>query len=145
MLDGRIVCRCAQHRKRLLDETAALGRIHRECGVLRRREAPADTDFQPSGAQQVEGGDALGDMHWMMEGQWYDAQSEPQARCPLRQGREHEIGFREVRVTAHQMVLDQPHAVKSEPVGELDFRKGIAVGLRRCGWRVSSRYCRARQ
>jgi hypothetical protein len=69
-------------------------------------------------------------MDWMMVRQRHDAQSETQAGRALRQRRENQIRLGAMRIAGHEMMLDQPHAVESEPVRKLDLRHAVGEYFR---------------
>ncbi|MGC2522987.1 MAG: hypothetical protein WA417_10185 [Stellaceae bacterium] len=53
--------------------------------------------------------------------------AEPDLLGALRAGREKNFGCRGVRIFLEEMVLDLPHIVDAEPVGELDLVERILI------------------
>ena len=85
---------------------------------LRRRLAGAEVD--PPVRDQVERREALGDAGRVVEGRrhLHDAVSEPNALGALRDRGEKHLRRARVAVLLEEVVLDHPHVVDAEPVGE---------------------------
>ena len=81
------------------------------------------TELDASAGQHVERGDALRDARRVVDrGQrLHDAVSETDPLRALRRRGEEDLGRARVRVLLEEVVLDQPHAVEAEAVGELDL------------------------
>jgi len=81
--------------------------------------------------QQVEGGDALGDVQRMVVRQRDHAEPQADVRGAPRERGQHEFRLRRMRVAGHQVVLDQPRAVEAQAVGEFDLveRAGVHFGF----------------
>ena len=85
---------------------------------LRRRLAGAEVDA--AARDEVERRDALGHPRRMVERRrhLHDAVAEPDARGPLRDRRQEDLGRARVAVLLEEVVLDLPDVVDPEPVGE---------------------------
>jgi hypothetical protein len=92
-----------------------------EQGVFRGREAATEADFEPSAAQDVERGAALGDADRVVVGHDDDGMAEAEAAGALAGGGEDQLGAAGVGVFAHEMMFDEPGAVKAEVIGEGEF------------------------
>ena len=91
-------------------------------------ERPVPNSTRPFG-QQVERRDALGDADRMVElvRQQHDAVADADALRALRDRGEEHLGRRGVRELGQEVVLDLPHGVEAEPVGELDLLERLLV------------------
>ena len=77
--------------------------------------------------EQVEGGDALGDAGRRVEVEWQldDAVAESDVLGDLAARSEEDLGGTAVRVLLEEVVLDLPHVVDAEGVGELDLLQRV--------------------
>ena len=103
------------------DEAAELG--------LRRRLTGAEVD--PAVGDEVEGGDALGDAGRVVEAlrELHDAVAEPDAARALAGGGEEHLGRRRVAVLLEEVVLDLPHVVEADAVGQLHLVERVLEQL----------------
>jgi len=119
-----------QDRERLFDAMPTVRHVDAERAEFGRRETAPDPHFEPPAAQHVERADALGDVQRVVIRQGNDAQAQAQMPRASRQRGEHQVRLRRVGVAGHQMMLDDPHAVEPQPVGELDFVERVRVDVR---------------
>ena len=84
---------------------------------------------------QVERGDPFGDARRVIDGRHHvdDPVAEPDATRPLGGGGQEHLGGRGVRVLLQKVMLDLPHVVEPEPVGELDLLERVEQELRLAG------------
>src|SRR5512132_237089 len=124
----RLVARAvAQDGQRLVHEASTVRHPYAEGRILVRREAAPDAHFEAAIAKQIERRNSLGDMDRMMVRQRHDAEPEAQLRRTPRERREDQFGLRRMRVPAHEMMLDDPYAMKAAPVGQLDLVAGVGI------------------
>ena len=99
-----------------------------ELGLRRRLAAP---EVGPPAGEQVEGGDPFGDPGRVVERRrrLHDAVPEPDALRALRDRGEEQLGRARVAVLLEEVVLDLPHVVDAEPVGELALLEGLLQQL----------------
>src|SRR5207244_2599553 len=86
-------------------------------------------DVEPAVGEDVERGGALGDADRVVEAirQEHDAVPDADLPCPLRDGREEDLGRGGVGELREEVVLDRPHGVEAEPVGERDLLERLVV------------------
>ena len=120
----RLLDEHAGHRVERLVPLLALRRpVDAEAAQLGLRRRLAGAELDPSVGDEVERGDALGDPGRVVEPlrQLHDAVAEPDAARALAGRGEEHLGRRRVAVLLEEVVLDLPHVVDAEPVGELDL------------------------
>ena len=97
--------------------------------VLGGRRAAPGAELDPATGEDVEGGDALGDAHRVLERQQHHTVTEPDARRDARQRGEHRLGRRAVGEAAREVVLDEPHRPVADLVGEHALLDDMLEGL----------------
>ena len=114
----------------VLGRVAAGLAIHAERQLLHRRRA-AGAPLDAAAGEDVDGGDLLGDARRMGEavGHQRDAEAEAEVLGDLRERAVDHFGRRAVRAPLTEVVLDQPHGVEPQPVGETDLLERLPVGL----------------
>ena len=102
-------------------------RIHQEAPQLRLRTGLTGTEFDPAAGDEIEGGHTLGSAGGMVIAgrRLNDAVAETDVLRPLAARTEEHLRSRGVAVLLEEVVLDLPHDVEAEPVGQLDLLKGI--------------------
>ncbi len=97
--------------------------------LLRRGLTRAEVDATV--ADQVERGNALSDSRGRVvaEGHGDDAVAQPDARCALAGGGEEHLRCGGVAVLLEEVVLDLPHVVDAQLVGELDLVERVLEQL----------------
>jgi hypothetical protein len=85
------------------------------------RRALADAELDAPVADEIEGRDALGHPRRVVRRQLHDPMAETNPLGALTGGGEEDFGRRGVRVLLEEVVLDLPHRVVAEAVGELDL------------------------
>ena len=91
------------------------------------RGALAHAELGPAARQQVEAGDALGDVGGMVGRELQDAVAQPDLLGALAGGRQERGGRGRVGVFLEEVVLDLPGVVVTELVGELELGERILV------------------
>ena len=104
-----------------------VGRVDAERVELRRGRALAGAELDASVREDVEGRDPLRHPSRMVDRRKGvdDAVSEADPLGALRRGGEEQLRGARVRVLLEEVVLDDPHAVDPDPVGELDLLEGF--------------------
>ena len=120
----------AQDRQRLRRAAAAVAHGGAEHAIFLGRETTSDTQFQTPAGEDVQGCDALGNMHRVVVGQRHHAQAQADAPGALAGRGQHQIGLGRMRVAAHEVMLDQPRTTETQAIGQLDFGQGIGECLR---------------
>ncbi len=87
----------------------------------------AHAEFGPPAADQIEGGDALGDPRRRARGQLHDAMGEPDLFGALAGGAKKHLGGRRMRIFLEEVMLDLPGEVVTEAVGEFDLVERVLV------------------
>ena len=98
-------------------------RVDLEAGELRLAAALAAAELDPTAGDEIEHADPLGGARRMVElrrGQ-DDAVAEAHVLRALAAGREEHLGRRRVAVLLEEVVLDFPHVLDAERVGQLDL------------------------
>ena len=120
-----------------LPHLALLDRVDQEPAELGLRRRLAGAEVGAAVRHEVEHRDALGDAGRVVERRrrLHDAVPEPDALRALRRGGEEHLGRARVRVLLEEVVLDLPHVVDAERVGELDLLERVldqlVLGVRR--------------
>ena len=128
----RLLDEHASHRvERLAPLFALRGAVDAEASELGLRRRLASAEIDPSVGQQVERGDALGDPGGMVElmRQLDDAVAQADAIGALAGRRQEHLGSRGVAVLLEEVVLDLPHVVDAEAVGQLDLIQRVLEQL----------------
>ena len=102
--------------------------VDAEGGLLHRGRAtgaPLDATLR----EDVDGRHLLGDARRVDEAERHqrDAEAEADVLGRLRERAEHDLGCGAVRATFAEVVLDEPHGVEAEGVGELDLVEHLVV------------------
>src|SRR3954452_4455990 len=113
--------------ERLLPLLPFGGAVDAEALELGAARGLAGPELDPPVGDQVERGDGLGDTRGMLVSrrQRQDAEAEPDACRALRRGGEEDVRGARVRVLLEEVVLDLPHGVKADAVGDLDLLERV--------------------
>ena len=128
MAEGILRPHPGDHLERLLPHRARQLGVDPEAGLLVLAGA-AGPELEPAVGEDVERGGALGDADRVVEAirQEHDAVPDADLPCPLRDGREEDLGRGGVGELREEVVLDRPHGVEAEPVGERDLLERLVV------------------
>ena len=123
----------APHRdaQALFPHRALLLGVDHEAAELGFRRRLTGAEVDATVRDEVERRDALGDARRMVERRrrLHDAVTEPDVLRALRRRREEHLGRARVRVLLEEVVLDLPHVVDAELVGELDLLERVLEQL----------------
>ncbi len=98
---------------------------HAEAEQLIHRGRAAGAELDAAVRHDVEHRDPFRNVHGMTERQHYDPVSDANLFGALSHAREEDFRRRAIRKLVQEMMLDGPHRVVAEPVGELDLRHGF--------------------
>ena len=124
----RCLRQAAQRDLQSLEPRIALGRrIDLEPAELRLRTRLTRSELHPPARQQVEGGHPLGRAGRVVVARrgLNDAVAEPDVLGPLTARAEEDLGRRGMAVLLQEVVLDLPHHVEAETIGQLDLLERV--------------------
>ena len=102
-----------------------------EAAQLGLRAGFARAELDAPTRDQVEHRDPLGNARWVVEvrRKLHDAVAEPDLLRALAGGGQKDLRRRAVAVLLEEVVLDLPHAVPAEPIGQLDLLQRVVQQL----------------
>ena len=105
--------------------------VDAEAAELGLRARLAGAELDAAAGDEVERRDALGDARRMVEvrRELHDAVAQPDALGALAGGGQEHLGRARVRVLLEEVVLDLPHVVDADAVGELDLLERVVQQL----------------
>ena len=118
-----------QHAHELVPRLLGVVGVDVEAAELGPRGAARGADLEPTAREDVERRAALGDADRVVHlGHAHDRAVADADALGLRRDRgEHHLGRRAVRVLLEEVVLDRPHPVEAELVGEAGLLERVAV------------------
>ena len=105
--------------------------VDAEAAELGLRRGLAGAEVDPAVGHEVERGDPLGHAGGVVEArrELHDAVAEPDAARALAGGGEEHLGRGRVAVLLEEVVLDLPHVVEAEAVGQLHLVERVLEEL----------------